>query len=73
MMQQEADLKTLWNEDFYLVELPYGQGNFVMDLFLPGDDKNISDIIEELKPENWEAWTNSLTKAHRTTIILPPF
>jgi len=73
MMLQEADLKTLWNESFYLVELPYGQGNFVMDLFLPSDDKNVSDIIEELNPENWEVWTNSLTEAHKTTIILPPF
>lgn len=73
MMQQEADLKTLWNEDFYLVELPYGQGNFVIDLFLPNDEKNVSDIISNLNSENWNMWMNAIGEPHKTTIILPPF
>ncbi|OQY03661.1 MAG: hypothetical protein B6I20_04650 [Bacteroidetes bacterium 4572_117] len=73
MMKQTADLKTMANDDFYLVELEYGQGNFVMDLFLPNDDKNVLDIINSLDNDNWNSWMNSLSGAHETTIVLPPF
>ncbi len=73
MMTQTADLKKMANEDFYLIELAYGQGNFVMDLFLPHDDKNVSDILVDLNAENWNYWMNSLNEASETTIVLPPF
>ena len=73
MMTQEAELKTLQNDDLILVELPYGQGNFVLDLFLPQDDKSLSDILSGLDTENWNNWTNSLSDPYKVTIFLPPF
>ena len=73
MMTQSASLRKMSTEDFYLVELAYGQGNFVMDLFLPHQDRNISDILVDLNTENWSNWMNSLSTPHETTIILPPF
>lgn len=73
MMQQTTNLQGMNNDDFYLVELPYGRANFVMDLFLPKDDKSISDIIENLNAENWNNWINNLKKPSETSIILPPF
>lgn len=73
MMTQTADLKKMANEDFYLIELAYGQGNFVMDFFLPHDDKNVSDILVNLNAENWNNWMNLLNQPSETTIVLPPF
>ncbi len=73
MMTQEAELKTLQNDDFILVELPYGQGNFAMDMFLPQDNKSLSDILSGLNTENWNSWTNSLSDPHKVTLFLPPF
>jgi len=61
------------NDDFYLIELAYGQGNFVMDLFLPNDGKDVSDIITNLNTENWNNWMNALNEPSETTIVLPPF
>ncbi len=73
MMTQTADLRKMANEDFYLIELAYGQGNFVMDLFLPNEDKDVLDIIANLNPENWNSWMNELSAPYKTTIVLPPF
>ena len=73
MMTQTADLRKMANEDFYLIELAYGQGNFVMDLFLPNEDKDVLDIIANLNPENWNSWMNELSAPYKITIVLPPF
>jgi len=73
MMVQTASLKYLSNEDVRMVELPYGQGNWAMELVMPATDKNIDQLISELTDEGWATWINSLSEPTEITIALPPF
>ena len=48
MMKQSSSFKYYKNENFSVAELPYGQGNYVMDIILPSDTKTIDEIIPEI-------------------------
>jgi serpin B len=60
MMKMEAGLKYYFDESVYVVELPYGQGNFVMDILLPVYDSNPSDLIATLNQARWTEITQGL-------------
>jgi len=60
-MKQETSLPALQNALFSMVELPYGQGNFVMDVMLPNENHTTDEIVAALNPENWDSWIASLT------------
>ncbi len=60
-MKQETSLPALQNALFSMVELPYGQGNFVMDVMLPNEGHTTDEIVAALTPENWDSWIASLT------------
>ncbi len=47
-MMQESTIKTGYSEIYTAVELAYGQGNFVMDLFIPNDGFTISQLLDTL-------------------------
>jgi serpin B len=44
MMTQTVTIPVAVFADYTIAELPYGQGNFVMDVILPSEDKMIGDI-----------------------------
>jgi serpin B len=48
MMRQSVTIPVAISEDYTIAELPYGQGNFAMDIILPAEDKTIGDIISAL-------------------------
>jgi len=60
MMQMEATLKYYYDESVYAVELPYGQGNFVMDLLLPAAGYDPSEFIGTLNENRWIEITQGL-------------
>lgn len=73
MMTQTAEIKQFANEDIIMVELPYGQGNWVMDLILPSDTKSADEIISDFTPVNWNNWTGALSSPDAVSITFPSF
>lgn len=69
-MQQQNDFKAQVYETFTAVELPYGQGNFVIDLFLPAENKTIADVLDSLA--NFKNIFNSFVTCN-VNIFLPKF
>jgi len=51
-MVQTAELKYMSNDDFQVVNLPYGNGNYVMTIILPNSNAKIDSIIEEMNSTN---------------------
>lgn len=61
------------NDLLSMVELPYGNGDFVMDILLPAKGKEIKDILEQFSPSNWEYWLEGLKKTENMIVQLPKF
>ncbi len=72
MMQMEADLKYFSADGTSIVEIPYGRGNFVMDVILPAQNQNPEDVLSILTAEKWSEWTNSLYE-RPITLSMPKF
>lgn len=72
MMSQGANFKLYKGEDFMLAELPYGQGNFVMDIILPDDQNGINAILPSIT-ENAFNDCISRTVTIETDLFLPRF
>jgi serpin B len=72
-MKNRNSYRYFQNELLSMVELPYGNGNFVMNVFLPREDKVVGDILEQLTPSNWESWLKGLNETEETFVQLPKF
>ncbi|MDT8401162.1 MAG: serpin family protein [Bacteroidales bacterium] len=72
MMNQEVTLKINSQAEFMLLELPYGQGNYVMDIILPSDGFTSSDIIPMLNTDDWANWTENMYKTN-IDLFMPRF
>ena len=72
MMTQESEFQYFENEAFQAIDLPYGDGDFRMTIFLPRREKNVDSLIAELNQENWNRWINSFSK-QELTLQLPKF
>jgi serine protease inhibitor len=73
MMTQNADLLTNQNDIMTMVEVPYGRGNWAMDLILPNPGKSISDVTNALSDETWNSWISNLSLTLDLSISFPPF
>ena len=71
-MQQENSVLYSSNEIFQAVQLPYGQGNYTMYVFLPQAGKSLQDITENLGKANWENWNKNFVETN-VDIELPKF
>ncbi len=69
-MIQTAELEYMSNDDFQAVNLPYGNGNFVMTIILPNSDVNMDSIICEINSTKWESWMSQM-ETKKGTIYLP--
>lgn len=72
MMKREGVFRYLANPDFQAVDLPYGDGDFSMTVFLPQPKKDIDSLIAEFDQENWNKWVN-LFSEEQLTLQLPRF
>ncbi|MEW5767814.1 MAG: serpin family protein [bacterium] len=72
MMTQERDFQYFENADFQAIDLPYGEGDFRMTIFLPREQKNVDSLIAEFNPENWNQWRISFSE-QKGTLQLPKF
>ena len=71
-MQQNNSVLYASNDLFSAVQLPYGQGNYNMYVFLPETDKTLQDITDNLNKDNWDPWMESFTETN-VDIEFPKF
>ncbi|HLN19794.1 MAG TPA: serpin family protein [Bacteroidales bacterium] len=71
MMRKEEDIKMYSGNGFRMVELPYGQGNYVMDLLLP-DAADINLFIRNLNTESYNNIASNL-RVVKVRLGLPRF
>ncbi len=60
MMEMEAGLKYYYTPEYEVVEIPYGQGNFVMDVILPAANTDVGDFVSNLNSDLWIEITQGL-------------
>ncbi|MFQ5866019.1 MAG: serpin family protein, partial [bacterium] len=72
MMIQTGEFNYFENDDFQAIDLPYGQGQFSMTIFLPRASKDVDSLVEELDAQNWNSWLSSFS-ADSVTLQLPKF
>lgn len=72
MMEQRGLYKYYENDAFQAIELPYGDGEFSMTIFLPHGRTTIDSLIAEFNQENLNYWL-SCFKSDSVDIYLPKF
>lgn len=55
------------------LELPYGNGAFVMDLFVPADGVTLAELTTVLSGSGWQQAVEAMTPAPSVSIALPRF
>jgi serine protease inhibitor len=72
MMKMEAGLQIYSDPALSMVEIPYGQGNFVMDVILPSESDQFASVLESLTQERWTEITQGLFDQN-VILSLPKF
>lgn len=72
MMMKEREFQYFENEQFQAIDLPYGDGDFRMTVFLPREEKSVDSLIAELNQENWNRWINSFSQ-QKVNLQIPKF
>ncbi len=73
MMRQEVDINTLNNDLFSAIELPYGEGNWSMFIFVPRYDKSVNEITESLSSDTWNKWMKEFVPSTEVNLMIPKF
>jgi serpin B len=72
MMKQTSDYKIYKGTGFTLAEMPYGQGNFVMDVILPDDNNGIDNLTSSIDDNTLNGWLNMMS-SRKTDLSFPRF
>ncbi len=72
MMRNTEKFKYFSNEKMQVIELPYGNEDFNMTIFLPNTDVNLDSLIMEIDNDKWNLWTNSLY-SQEIQLTMPKF
>jgi serpin B len=54
MHKQNADFQYAENDIYQAIKLPYGNGAYLMTIFLPREDKTVGEVLETLNGSNWQ-------------------
>ena len=74
MMEQRGLYKYFSNDDFQAVDLPYGDGDFSMTIFLPHYGTNVDSLIAKFDHENFNYWISCLSfPSDSFDIYIPKF
>ncbi len=71
-MQREDDFAYLDKEDFQAVSLPYGEGRFSMDLYLPDADTPAEQFVKSITYEKLQTWQEDM-REQEVEVKLPHF
>jgi len=72
MMRQSNDFSYFENESLQAIDLPYGDGQFSMTVFLPKVNTSVDALIASLDEAKWAEWTAAFHKA-TGVLYLPRF
>lgn len=72
MMKQKSDFSVYEGNGFVMAEFPYGQGNFVMDVFLPDQSSSLSGTMNLISDANFNGWISQMRK-RETDVTFPKF
>ena len=72
MMRATRNLPYATNGKWAMVQLPYGNGGFVMDLLLPLDEKGFEKAVTQLDADQWNALTDAL-RSREVQLEMPKF
>jgi serpin B len=72
MMNQESNYKLFRGTDFTMAELPYGQGNYVMDVILPDATSTVNDMAQNLSSEKFNNYVSNLHE-EKVQLSFPKF
>jgi serine protease inhibitor len=72
MMEQKTTLPYFETETFQAVELPYGNGQFSMTVFLPKPGLPVEALAVALSPETWSSWKGRFS-SRELTLQFPKF
>ena len=70
-MKIEADLNMMKSDLFNAVELPYGNGNWVMYILVPNDDYKVNDVIAGLDNSSWKDYQADFYEQKEVKLQLP--
>ena len=73
MMNKLEKLDYTANNLFKAIKMPYGNGQYNMAVFLPANENNSQDVIDELSAANWKKWMNEFEPTDRVDITMPRF
>lgn len=71
-MKQQAEFDFLVTDEFTAIDLPYGENDYSMTIFLPEYGHSVEDVIADLNPENWDAWLNAF-EPQEVVLTMPKF
>lgn len=72
-MYQSTTAKKLNHDDFTILDLPYGRGNFSMLIVLPNKDKTIDDVLGVWDNGTYNQWITDLYEVDNLDVIIPKF
>jgi serpin B len=73
MMNKLENLDYTANSLFKAIKMPYGNGQYNMVIFLPVNENNSQDVIDELSATSWKKWMDEFEKTDRVDITMPRF
>jgi serpin B len=68
----KANFRYAENALFQSIYLPYGDSIYAMSVFLPKEGHTTDEIINELSPDNWQAWQTAMIPTD-VELFLPKF
>ncbi len=68
----QEELSYMENEDVQAVKLPYGEGEMMMQVFLPKEDVEIKEVIDTMLMEEWETWQTDFQE-REGKLLFPKF
>ena len=72
MMSRTGKMKYLKGQGFQAVSLPYGDGRFTMDVFLPDASSNLAAFLGRLDKQSWKDWVGEFAESE-VALSLPRF
>ena len=72
MMRQSNEFSYFENESLQAIDLPYGDGQFSMSVFLPKANASVDALIASMDAAKWAEWTAAFEKA-TGILYLPKF
>ncbi len=72
MMEQEGEFQYFATDQFQAIDLPYGDGDFRMSIFLPRTGIDIDNFIAGLNDEEFAGWMQQFSK-QEGMLELPKF